>query len=424
MSSFRTNLCLLIAYLAIPLTSFSQTNFKEGFIIKLNTDTVKGFINYREWDKSPKKVQFKNSLKDANPLSLDPSQIKEFSVIGFEKYVSYIGNVSMDPTKYPNLPTGLDTTSTIDTIFLKPITSGQNIIFLVNQDNIKKRLYFLENGQTPVELRYHQYFFGDSKVREANFFRSQLIKLAEKYLPGDKSALTLISNLSFNESEVSRIINKLNKADKNDVKKKSGNTRFFAGLSINRASTYFSGNTIFANDESTFISPRISLGFDAFSNPNIQRLILRSEVSLMYVQARMNGVAPEYYVPDNTLQTYNLDQYTLSLTPQLIYKIYNSDKISFQVGAGVSANASRYSKNKVTLDGPNKFITPYAYPFMSTWVSIPFTTGVTINRNYEIFAKYTPYSSFSRFSDWTIHSNSISAGVNFLFNRAKKSISK
>lgn len=61
--------------------------------------------------------------------------------------------------------------------------------------------------------------------------------------------------------------------------------------------------------------PKISVGFVAFTNANTQRLILRAELSASYLKAQVDGVAPAFEVRDYTLQTYHLDQYTLSLTP-------------------------------------------------------------------------------------------------------------
>jgi len=43
---------LFLAVIA-PAVLFAQSNFKSGYIVMPKGDTVKGYIDYREWDNNP-----------------------------------------------------------------------------------------------------------------------------------------------------------------------------------------------------------------------------------------------------------------------------------------------------------------------------------------------------------------------------------
>ena len=74
----------IILLLLFPILTFCQTNFYKGYVIKNNGDTLKGYIDYREWVYSPKKITFKNNnVVD----SFTPDDIKGFEIKGFEKCI-------------------------------------------------------------------------------------------------------------------------------------------------------------------------------------------------------------------------------------------------------------------------------------------------------------------------------------------------
>jgi len=41
---------------------FSQENFTTGYVIKLNGDSISGYVDYRNWEINPTKIIFKDKL--------------------------------------------------------------------------------------------------------------------------------------------------------------------------------------------------------------------------------------------------------------------------------------------------------------------------------------------------------------------------
>src|ERR1700758_771886 len=112
-------------FVAIAAVVFAQSNYHPGIVIKNSSDTLKGYIDYREWEQNPKVINFKLNKDDRQVLQFDPHAIKEFEISGMETYVTYQGIISMDKTSFPDLPLASDTSKKLDTIFLKQVIKGK-----------------------------------------------------------------------------------------------------------------------------------------------------------------------------------------------------------------------------------------------------------------------------------------------------------
>src|SRR5437879_3606317 len=116
MRSFYTLLIFLL-----PASIFAQSNYLPGYVLQNNGDTLKGYINYREWDQCPTSIDFKHNPGDKDISKFTPRDSKGFEVSGFETYVSYIGLLSMNRTNFNNLPNKPDTLRKPAAVFLKQI---------------------------------------------------------------------------------------------------------------------------------------------------------------------------------------------------------------------------------------------------------------------------------------------------------------
>jgi hypothetical protein len=79
-TSKKTKLFTLIIFNFLLLQNvFSQENFTKGFIISVKGDTIKGFIDYRNWEKNPDKITFKN-LNSETKKTINPIDVQGFGV--------------------------------------------------------------------------------------------------------------------------------------------------------------------------------------------------------------------------------------------------------------------------------------------------------------------------------------------------------
>ncbi|MBS1527692.1 MAG: hypothetical protein JST19_18750, partial [Bacteroidetes bacterium] len=355
MKFFYTLLCI-----ALPCTIFAQSNYRAGYVVKSNGDTLKGFVDYHEWDQNPTSVDFKVNKDDHDVLNFNPRTIKEFRITGAETYIAYKGQISMDRNAFPDLPRALDTTKKIDTIFLRQLIKGKYLALFYHRDFLKTRFFIAETGALPVELRYSQYYDNGTELAVKSFYKGQFLFYINRYRPHDKKLTRDAADIQFNQTDLENMVSEIN-GDSYQAKK-AAYFRGFVGAGLNNIKSHF-----WDNDESiavykmvgpiregdvypetvskysTTVSPRINLGIDAFTNPEVQKLIFRMELSFSYNSPRFQYVVADPTVDNNVTKTYSFDQYSATLTPQVILNLYNKNNFKIYADAGFGLNFSLYS---------------------------------------------------------------------------------
>jgi hypothetical protein len=207
----------------LPSIALSQSNYRAAYAVKNNGDTLRGYMNYREWRETPKSIDFKREQGSKEIIELNPKDVKYISFKGLDSYVSYTGPLSIDKNSYPNLLNRLDTSVTNDVVFLKVIIPGEKVALFINADEIKSRLFIKEAGALPQELKYHQYYneAGD-KVLFLNVFRKQLAYLINKYSQSPQNAkMYELLQGEYNLGTVEKIVLGINGMASQSVKKQS-----------------------------------------------------------------------------------------------------------------------------------------------------------------------------------------------------------
>lgn len=415
-------LLYIVLFLALPTALFAQSNYHEGYVIKTNGDTLKGFINYHEWVRSPNSIDFKINKKDSHALKFDPHTIKGFQINGLEIYVTYMGPISTDRTKFPELPSGLDTSKKLDTIFLKQIAGGKHLTLFSHQDDIKIRYFIAENGQ-PIELRYFQYYNTENQPVEKDTYRGQLLFYINKFMPGNTRLNKQAEDARYNQSDLATIIAVIN-GEASFAKNKS-HIRLFAGLGVVRTKSQLYDNThliqttvtestitsVVINPlneitSSTTLSPKIDFGVDLFANPNVQQFVFRTELAFYLVKGNFQYAIYNQATDANVNSGYSFDQYSATLTPQILYNLYNKDNFKFYIDGGIGLNFSVYANN-----------TMKAFDLNSFWTNFPIQAGVILNKKIEFSLTYTGYASYTSYinNGFDIKNKSISLGFKYLF---------
>jgi hypothetical protein len=419
----------------VAISLFAQSNYQPGYIVKNNGDTLKGYIDYREWDRTPKTIQFKVIKADKNVSDWDPQSIRSFGINSLEIYISYTGPVSMDKTRLPDLQIGLDTTRAPQSIFLKQVTTGKYLTLYQQQDDLKTRFFISDKTGLISELKYYHYYLDmedklnprhyDNKVNEATYFRGQLTYYADQYHAGDDKLTGFIGQAKFNDGDLKEIVDKINGSDTKTLNKgKTKAIRLFAGIGANYTqSQYYTVNYVavpqpgqgdFMGIEpagstitSVTISPEINAGLDLFLNPNVQQTIIRTEFTAFYV-------SPKFKLSDG--KTYTFNQYSASLTPQILFNIYNKDFFKFYVDGGISLNLSSYSNDKITDSNSNVMVTK-PYKLEPYWASFPLQAGFVFNRRIELSFTYIASAGYSNYSWFSISNRTMGAGIKYLFGK-------
>jgi len=393
----------------LPFFSFAQSNFKPGYVVDLKGDTLKGNIDYREWEKNPRQVSFKSNAGAVAVYT--PQNARAFAVTGLEYYEKYIVRSSQDPSDITKLGGVADTTSRIDTVFLHTLIKGRYLSLYSYLDDIKARYYILEPGENePTELAYHSYIDANGSVKHINRYRIQLQNVAQKNNVNNTTLTGLLSQSEYSEHDLLRIAAAINGSDPAQFMNKSQfGTRFFAGAGIDYNDMVFNGDITFADNYAIF--PKISGGIDLLTNKNTQQLIFRVEISLTGDQHNFNDTHEQSQL--------KVTQYTASLVPQVYYNFYNSQKLKIFGGGGVGVNFSAYPDHYyTTIGGINASPIKQAnYPdYHMVWESWIVKAGVILDKKVELYVGYSPGSTLTdNYVNFTGSVTSYQAGVNFLF---------
>jgi len=215
----------LLALLLLPFVSKAQV-YQPGKVVNLKGDTLSGLIEYSEWVNNPRFIHFKTDA-GAAVQKLTPADTRFFSVsVGhLAEFVAYTGPISTDNTDIDHLSVGLDTSSKVDTIFLKVLQDGKNLKLFSYADDQKNRFFIAPDfSHKPVELIYRIY----QKDEETNAisrtvyqtdFKGQLYDAAVKagvLTPGLKD---LISKSDYNEQDLLQITGTINNISNGDLLK-------------------------------------------------------------------------------------------------------------------------------------------------------------------------------------------------------------
>lgn len=408
-----------VLIILFPSVIFAQSNYHAGYVVKNNGDTLKGYINYREWGQCPTSIKFKINKDDKQTLLFNPQTIKKLQITDLETYVAYSGLISIDKTKFPDIPEGLDTAKKMDTIFLKQIATGKYLTLFYHRDEIKTRFFIAEANGSPIELIYHQYYNNQKEVTNSDTYKGQLLLYIYKYAPAKTKLNDKAEHDNYEQESLESLVNDINN-NAITVKKKPSN-RFFVGIAINSTNTQVNDIDNYKETLITHraVSPKINLGIDIFGNPNVQQFIFRCELSFSYITPRLQY--PVTVNTETTADVYSFNQYTAAISPQLLFNVYNKENFKVYIDGGAALNFSTYTNNKFTISNTNTntgtIQIPKPYNLLSSWINFPIQAGVTLNKKIEISFTYIPYASFTNYSSFYAANESLCLGVKFLLGK-------
>jgi hypothetical protein len=88
-------------FFAAFIHEINGQSFQPAYIVQTNGDTVRGFIEYKHWDRSPLEISFKKSL-EGTAIRYKPVQISAFSVAN-ENYEGVIVDIDVSPHRLTEL---------------------------------------------------------------------------------------------------------------------------------------------------------------------------------------------------------------------------------------------------------------------------------------------------------------------------------
>ena len=376
---------LFFSCIAITLSSIAQRNFVNGYVVLSNNDTVKGFIDYRNWEKNPSRIIFKNSDAEREQV-FTTNEIIGFAVDGFDRYRRAVVQMDMNPIDLRDLSENAADITVTDTVFLRILVDG-NRFNLYEFVNFKPH-YFIKSASGEIEeLTYTVKLSSSTGTLEINNgFQVQLRKILSSIsASNDKFSKTY--QLKYEARSLAPFVASLNDPQSvfisHDAKKSKNEIKFFAGGGVAIGKLGFSGPDASLNSLvfKTSVSFAATFGVDFTASRNFQRLIFRLQVSANGFNAEGQGIS------GSNKNEYDLRQINITPGMAVIY-IFNGTGTARVYGGGeLGYNLSFYPSHVLTSTNQTSGSVSKREDFprlKDSWVAINLKAGVIINNKMEL----------------------------------------
>ncbi|HEY4324230.1 MAG TPA: hypothetical protein VGN20_09590 [Mucilaginibacter sp.] len=421
---------LLIPSIFLPLFSVAQGNYKPGFVISVKGDTLKGYIDLREWGSNPTNINFKSSLDKSAPEKFTVSNISYLEVTKVIAYKQFITSISLDETNIQKVPDHRDTSSRMGNVFLKVEQLGKNVTLYSYTDDIKTRFYIYDIQVSHLsELTYRIYFVPNNRNNVSTVsqdaYKQQLLMIAQKFDTYNDNLKDLLEKANYDDEDLKLICRKINNTSDREEeasKIKKPFVRFFADAAvgfntINRTGTFPLYNSAPSHSS---ITPKISAGINFYPSPQVGRTVIRIEAAYMSVNYETSGNL-DYQYNSDLISNFSFVQHNFSLTPQFQHNVYNSDVIKFYLNVGLSFNFSQYTGNTVYDPYTHDTYTNFS-GLNDRWLSVPIKAGVILKNQLEILLTYIPPVSVSdnvggthQDFNYSLNYTSLQVGLGYIF---------
>jgi hypothetical protein len=154
---------LLGSVLICSLVVVSQENYLPGYIVGLKGDTVRGYVDYREWDKNPESFDFK-AEGQGEAVNYRPGRIAGFFVAG-NLYRSAAVDVEISPYKTSDLNFDPELQLIRDTVFLQVIVDGEKGLCYLKPASGKQLYYITQNDEFEL-LIFKKFYSSNSNASQ------------------------------------------------------------------------------------------------------------------------------------------------------------------------------------------------------------------------------------------------------------------
>jgi hypothetical protein len=352
---------LIISFVLIANNSFCQNDFRNGYIITLEKDTIIGQVNYRSNTKNYKSCIFKDKQEEREYY---PDEIFGFGYNNDKFFSSQI----------------------VEGSFVEVLVLGEISLFKSqNKYHLKKdtSVYDLESFTEEVVID------GKVGIIENNRWRGITSYLISDCINNPNS---IVSNLKLDEKSLTKLVVRYNKCKGLDytefkVSKPWIKYDYGAAVGIARSEIQFrnmSGSMSYLDDSYSSINPSIGVLFDISSPRIAEKIAFQGEVH--FIKSSYSSLV----ILDNTSTVYHdtyIDLSTLSVPLSLKYSFHEKEYGLYLQG-GINYDYHLISKSKLlseSVTGNVVYTSPERSAFEINKNQIGYWGGIGILKSYQKF---------------------------------------
>lgn len=405
-----------LALAFLPATLFSQAHYKAGYIITAQGDSVRGEVDDQEWDKSPRKINFRQGGAGS---AYDIAQLNAFGIDGGDQYIKKTVSRTTRPTDVNNLFSNYDDSIITEPLLLRRVVDGRWTLYYAY---IEKPLFFMQmDGGNIEELRYALLRQGNSyEVTTSYAFRDQL--QARRMADGaDANMPATLRTLPYSERDLRKFFLQQNGMKEETKKGPAFVVGFYAGAGISFNSLKMGGNFAQLSNNpamSSTLSPVIQAGIDLGAARIQQRLVVRAELAAFQFASTHHGTVAKTATVTAKNNLYELKMMNIQPSLSILYHFLVYEKLRVYAGVGYAHTFSSYNKNRAVVEEPDwdrsTVYDPYLV-FEKSWGALYGRLGVIVHKRIEAGLRYNFQGSFSRYITYDIAPHSLMMQLSYRF---------
>lgn len=201
-SVFIFNLIFFLYFVSANFSYGKNTHF-PGYVITLTHDTLVGYIEYKNREKNPRHILFKETLNDSG-IYFTPKSITEFRAAGVV-YKSAIVKNDQSPYKTNELTLSPDFQFIIDTVFLQAIILGEKELYYL-KDSTGKESFYIKQDSVYEWLIYKKYQKKE-KDKKLIVVNNNYIGQLLLYMQNCRSINSVLSITTYDLKSLSKVFN-------------------------------------------------------------------------------------------------------------------------------------------------------------------------------------------------------------------------
>ena len=230
MTFYKFGLVALLLLTCVGATA--QKNFVAGYVVDHAGDTIRGFVDDKNWIVNPSVIYFKKEVQ-AEPVAYVPTEIKAFRLSSGEYFKAKAVKYDQSAFKLQELGEEPNPQWKQDTLFLRVEVEGLVHLYYFLESNDKEH-FFLEKNEAGADellnVRYNAYQNGVKRMTATQQYKSQL----KNYL-GDCDALSgKIYSVKYGLEPIRNVVKQYNRchgaSDGGQVLQERRNSILQAGL--------------------------------------------------------------------------------------------------------------------------------------------------------------------------------------------------
>lgn len=201
--SQRGFFCLFI--LLFAQQSFAQSNYIEGYVVTLSQDTLRGLIDNKDWERSPKYIKFRKD-QAAEPIVYHPGQISAFYLSTNEYYLARSVSIDKSPVDVSRMTPRAQPLVVKDTVFLQASATGKVSLYYYVDESMKEHFYVQKEGSALDELILKRMLNEQNQLIVLERYKGQL----SFYLSDCSEAQKAATRVTLQQSKLQKLITDYN----------------------------------------------------------------------------------------------------------------------------------------------------------------------------------------------------------------------